>query len=179
MMSRLEKVVTHTSTAIVAASGVVYGYMKYLMSTDDPFSVVNHPLQPWMLDLHVLSAPALLFALGLIAQQHILAQLARGPGRPGRATGLVAISCLLPMVATGYLIQVFTHDTARLVCVVVHIGTGVIYTVMFVAHTVIGRRLTARRRAAAPAGEADDSGAPGLLQRSRAAVRRRRAGGVA
>ncbi|MGH9870449.1 MAG: hypothetical protein ACREAA_20125 [Candidatus Polarisedimenticolia bacterium] len=178
MMSRLEKVTTHTSTAIVALSGIVYGCMKYLMATDDPFAVVNHPLQPWMLDLHVLSAPVMLFALGLIAQQHILAQLARGAGRPGRTTGLIAISCLLPMVATGYLIQVFTHETARLICVVVHIGTGVIYTMMFLAHTVISRRLTARRSAAGPVLEADDSGAPRLLQRSRAAGRRR-AGGAA
>ena len=174
-MRPLERWLTNASTAIVAGSGIVYGVMKYLMRSDDPYAVVNHPMQPWMLDLHVVAAPFLVFALGVMMQQHIVTQLARGPGRPGRATGLVAVFCMAPMVATGYLIQVFTNDTARLASVVVHIVTGALYTLMFLAHVVRSRRQAALRRARGLPPEVDDSGATTVLQR---AVRLRRTEGA-
>lgn len=165
MISRLDRVLTHSSTVVVAVSGFAYGWMKYFMVTDDPYAVVNHPWQPWMLDLHVLSAPVLVYALGFIAQGHIMAQLARGRRRPGRATGLLAVSCVLPMIATGYLIQVFTHETARLVCVWGHVITGVVYTGGFLAHFGVSRLTAARRRAMSVPLETDDSGAGALLRR--------------
>jgi len=167
MISRLERVLTHGSTALVAGSGVVYAWMKYLMTTDDPYAVVNHPMQPWMLDLHVTAAPLLVFALGFIAQSHVLAHLAKGSGRPGRATGLIAVSCVLPMIATGYLIQVFTNETARRASVWVHLATGVVYTGGFLAHVATSRRLAARRRALGAPVETDDSGAATGLDRAR------------
>jgi hypothetical protein len=177
MITRFERVLTHGSTAVVAGSGVVYAWMKYFMTTDDPYAVVNHPLQPWMLDLHVAAAPLLVFALGFIAQTHIMAHLARGPGRPGRATGLIAVSCVLPMIATGYLIQIFTNETAHRASVWVHLTTSAAYTGVFLAHVVSSRRLAARRRTLGAPVEADDSGAAPAMERARlsrgASARRR------
>lgn len=144
-MTRFERFIIFSSTAIVGLSGIVYGVMKYLMISSDPFSVVNHPLQPWMLDLHVLGAPLMIFAVGLIAREHIFGQL-RKSGKRGRASGLVTLCCLTPLIATGYLIQVFTHETARFVCVVVHLITGTVYLAFFITHLVMGRRVAARRR---------------------------------
>jgi len=148
-VTTFEKLFINLSTLLVGISGIVYGWMKYLMTTDDPYAVANHPLQPWVLDLHVLASPALVFAIGLIVQDHIATQLQKGPGRPGRATGLMAVICLLPMIATGYLIQVFVDETARRVCVGVHLVTGMIYLAAFVAHLWVSRRIAARRRAEA------------------------------
>ena len=165
MMGPLERWLTNGSTFLVAGSGIVYGVMKYLMRSDDPYAVVNHPLQPWALDLHVVAAPLLVFALGMMMQHHIVGQLSRGAGRSGRGTGLVAVFCMAPMVATGYLIQVFTNDRARLACVVVHIVTGVVYTLMFLAHVVRSRRQAARRRSQGDSLDVDDSGATTLLRR--------------
>ena len=148
-MSTLERVMVNLSTAIVGLSGVVYGCMKYLLSANDPFSVVNHPLQPWVLDIHVLAAPFMIFAVGLIAREHIFSKFRKGSnGRRGRATGLVVVICLLPMISTGYLIQVFTNEQARLACVILHLVTGVVYFAFFVAHLVIARRIAALKRAA-------------------------------
>jgi len=147
-MNRLERFLIHLSTLIVGVSGILYGVMKYLMTSNDPFSVINHPLQPWMLDLHVVGAPVLVFAIGLIAREHIVCQMRKGRGRPGRASGLFAVGCLLPMISTGYLIQIFTNETARQVSVVVHLTTSGIYLLAFVAHLAVSRRSAARRRAA-------------------------------
>ena len=142
-MTRFERITVNSSTAIVGFSGVVYGVMKYLMTSSDPFSVVNHPLQPWMLDLHVLGGPLMIFAVGLVTREHIFGQLRKRSNGRGRTSGMIALSCLLPMIATGYLIQVFTDETARFTCVVLHLSTGAVYLGVFFAHTVIGRRIAA------------------------------------
>ena len=144
-MNRFEKAWVNLSTLIVGLSGAVYGVMKYLMSSDDPFSVVNHPLQPWMLDTHVIAGPVLILAVGWIARDHILAK-ARRKNSGARKSGWFALVCLLPMITTGYLIQVFTHETARLAAVVVHLTTGTIYLAAFVAHIAVSRRIAARRK---------------------------------
>ena len=70
-MSRWQAWSSHIVTMIVGASGLIYLWIKYFMRTDDPFSVVNHPLQPFLLDAHVLSAPLLVFLFGLMFESHI------------------------------------------------------------------------------------------------------------
>ena len=47
--------------------------MRYLMEPTDLFSVVNHPWQPTLQHLHVLVAPLMVFAVGLIWKKHIAA----------------------------------------------------------------------------------------------------------
>lgn len=153
-MTTFEKAMVHLSTIIVGLSGILYAVMKYLMTADDPYAVINHPLQPWMLDLHVLTAPALVFAIGLIAQDHVLGQLRKGPNRPGRASGVMALISILPMVSTGYLIQVATEETARGVLVGVHLVTSALYLVAYVAHWFVSRSIAARRKQAARAATA-------------------------
>src|SRR5262245_24591615 len=150
-MTTFEKMMVNLSTLIVGLSGIVYAIMKYLMTSQDPYAVVNHPLQPWALDLHVLAGPVLVFAIGLIAHDHILGQFRRGPDRPGRTSGLMALVCILPMVATGYLIQVATSEGLRRVVVGVHLVTSGLYLAAYVAHWSISRSIAARRRQAAKA----------------------------
>src|SRR5262249_34490426 len=72
-MTTLEKALVNLSSILVGLSGVVYAWMKYLMTTDDPYAVVNHPLQPWVLDLHLIAAPILVFSIGLIFMDHVAA----------------------------------------------------------------------------------------------------------
>lgn len=143
-MTSFERFVVNLSTLLVGLSGAVYALMKYLMTTEDPYAVVNHPLQPWMLDLHVLASPIMIFAVGLIARDHVLYQLRKTANGQARRSGALALGCLLPMISTGYLIQIFTDETARLVCVVVHLTTGGIYLAAFAIHIVISRRIAAR-----------------------------------
>ncbi|HZI95307.1 MAG TPA: hypothetical protein VFE84_13765 [Patescibacteria group bacterium] len=167
-MTTLEKTLINLSTLLVGLSGILYGWMKYLMTTDDPYAVANHPLQPWALDLHVLASPVLVLALGMIVQDHVVTQLQKGPGRPGRSTGLMAAVCVLPMIATGYLIQVFVDETARRVCVGVHLVTGMIYLAAFLAHLVMSRRAAARRKT-----EAAQAAAAGMTTAAWRAVQAR------
>ncbi|MFQ5741503.1 MAG: hypothetical protein ACE5JX_21105, partial [Acidobacteriota bacterium] len=74
-MKTWEKWSFHLSAVIVSVTGLVYFYMKYLMRGEDPLSVINHPLQPQMLKLHLLAAPFLLFVTGAIFSSHISRKL--------------------------------------------------------------------------------------------------------
>ncbi len=143
-MSRFERWMVNLSTVITGLSGIVYAIMKYLMLSDDPFSVINHPWQPAMLSLHVLAGPVMIFGLGLIAQDHIWAQMRRQTISQGRGTGIMALACVLPMVATGYLIQVASGEPWRKASVVIHLITGGLYLVAFAAHLHVAWRMTGR-----------------------------------
>ncbi len=107
-MTRLEAWFLHVATLLVGGGGLVYAWMRYLARPDDPFAVVNHPWQPAVQHLHVLAAPLLVFAIGLIWKAHAW------PGRPAarRRAPERAVSRLVataaPMIASGYLLQTAT-----------------------------------------------------------------------
>jgi hypothetical protein len=138
-VSRFERLLLHLSTAATAASGGVYFWMKFMMTSDDPFSVLHHPWQPAMLALHVVAAPFLVFALGLMTRDHILGKIRDRRREGGRGSGLWSALTAGPMVASGYLIQVFTDPGPRRVLLVVHLGSGILFTLLFLGHVVAAR----------------------------------------
>ena len=71
-MNRFERILLIGSSLLTAFSGAVYGVMKYLVTSSDPYAVVNHPWQPFFLKFHILASPFLVFALGLIFRGHVL-----------------------------------------------------------------------------------------------------------
>lgn len=162
-MSRFQRWLVVGSSVATAVTGVLYAWMKYLMEPADPWAVINHPLEPWILKAHVLAAPVMVFAFGVIAVNHVWKHFrCRVP--VGRRSGLTAAALFFPAVLTGYLIQVVTHTGWLDALVVAHLATGGVYTAGLLAH----RRLVGRNRrrgphrpddvrrgkaAAAPAGE--------------------------
>jgi len=121
------------SFALVAITGVGLLWTKYFMHTDDPWAVINHPLQPWLLKAHIVAAPALVFALGLIASKHIWQHFkARLP--VGRRTGMVTVLMAGLMILSGYFIQIVTEVVSLKVLAISHIGLGFVFLVAFVAH---------------------------------------------
>lgn len=125
---------------VVAVTGFAYFAMKYLMATDDPFAVVNHPWQPAMLDVHVLASPALILVFGIILNSHIMRKL-RAPRPANRRSGMASLVTFATMVATGYLLQVVTHETGLRVLLIAHVASGVVFSAAYIAHLVISVRL--------------------------------------
>ena len=137
-MSTFEKWLLWSSTAAVAVTGIVFGWMKYFLATDDPYAVVHHPLQPLVLKLHVLSAPVLVFALGVVYTRHVVRQWRLGRAR-GRPSGIGIVTTLLPMVLSGYLIQVVTAAPLLAAAQWTHIATGVLFAVGLGVHQAVVR----------------------------------------
>ncbi len=132
---------------VVALTGGVYFWMKYFTESSDPFAVANHPWQPAMLNLHVLASPALLLVFGIILNSHVMKKL--GGGSPAnRRTGLLDLAAFGTMACSGYLLQVITNEALLRGMIVVHVGSGVIFSATYLAHLAISARLDrARRRA--------------------------------
>jgi hypothetical protein len=145
-MPTAERALHHGATALAGLSGVAFGWMRYLLpEPDDPFTLVRHPLQPLALDLHVLAGPLFILAVGVVLRTHILARLRDPRRRRGRRSGVVAALLLLPMVASGYLLQTATSETWRTVLLVVHLGCGLIFLATYLVH-LAAAILAARRR---------------------------------
>lgn len=149
-MSAFERWLIHIATGFTAATGFVYFGMKYLMRREDPFSAVNHPWQPHVLALHVLAAPLLVFALGLITREHIVGRFLDDRPQRGRGSGAATILAAFPMIVSGYLIQIVTGPPVRRVLVGIHVASGALFALWFVAHLMFAgtkRRSWLGRRA--------------------------------
>jgi hypothetical protein len=124
--------VLNISVALMTLSGVVFAAMKYWMTSDDPFAVVNHPWQPHVLAAHVLLGPLAVFAFGWIFAGHVLPALAI-KARKG-ATGVALIVLIVLLVASGYLIQVSTGDATRQAFAVAHWISSGLFVAAYVVH---------------------------------------------
>jgi len=132
-VSRFERWAVWSTSIATTLTGVVYLVMKYLLASDDPFAVVNHPWQPAVLKAHILVAPLLTFSIGLVALKHVWRHVQSGM-REGRRSGMVALVTLGPMIGTGYLIQAITQESLLRAMALSHIGLGLLYALGLVAH---------------------------------------------
>lgn len=149
-MSRLEVVFVHLATLLVGGTGLVYAVMRYLLEPeDDPLGIVNHPLEPTVQHLHVLLAPLLVFAVGIIWRRHVWASWRSGfPER--RLSGLGLILTMAPMVVSGYLVQVAVSEGWRTVWVAVHATASALWIIGYGVHVIVRQSAPV---AARPAGE--------------------------
>lgn len=145
-MTRLERGLLQASSTAVAATGLVYAAMKYLMTTDDPYAVVNHPLQPFVLKLHILAGPVLVFAVGMTVAGHVRHHWGSA-SRRGRRTGYPLTFLVAPLVLSGYLLQAFTDERWLEILGYAHLALGLLFSGWFVGHRVAAglRRRRARK----------------------------------
>ena len=98
-MSRGEAWLVHVANLLVGGSGLVYAYFRYVARPDDPFALL-HPLAGLWQHLHILVAPTLVFAVGMIARPHVWTGLRLGMPRR-RRSGLLLIGVAAPMLVAG------------------------------------------------------------------------------
>jgi hypothetical protein len=146
-VSRFEAWFLHLSSLLVGGTGLVYAWMVYLVKPADPYSVVNHPWQPAVQHLHILVAPLLVFAAGMVWRRHAWSHWQRGV-EPRRRSGASLIFTLVPMVVSGYLIQTAVEGDWRRIWVVVHLVASGLWLLGYLAHQVpaLYFRLTSDQR---------------------------------
>jgi hypothetical protein len=142
-MTGFERWAVWSTSVATLVTGTVYLWMKYLMVSEDPLAVVNHPWQPYVLKLHILVAPLLVFSLGVVALRHVWRHL-KGKTRAGRRSGLITVMVLGPMIMTGYLIQAITHQGWLTAMAIAHIVTGLLFGLGLLAHQFAAGGKTAR-----------------------------------
>lgn len=137
-MSHGEKWAFAALTTVVAFTGLAYFYMKYLLHTDDPFAVVNHPWQPTMLAAHVLAAPVFVLVFGMLFRSHVLEKL-RSRRKPARRSGWIVLASFAAMAASGYLLQVAVDEAWLAGLSWLHVGTSAVFVVGYAGHLIAGR----------------------------------------
>jgi len=150
-VSRFELWLIHLSTILVGGTGLVYAWMLWGLAPSDPYAVVNHPLQPAVQHLHVWLAPLLVFAAGMIWRAHVWEHWRRGV-RPRRRSGIGLVLTLVPMVASGYLIQTAVSEGWRAAWVAIHLTTSALWLLGYLVHQLASR--TARVKRAVDSGAA-------------------------
>lgn len=138
-MTRFEKTLVWGSSAAVSVTGTVYAIMKHLLQPADPFAIVNHPLQPLVLKLHILSAPVMVFAVGVILMRHIWPHFRNAFSR-GRRSGITTAAFTIPMVVTGYALEAISSTPWLRIVGWAHLALGLIYAAACLAHFVATRR---------------------------------------
>lgn len=129
----LERWSLHLGAFLTGLSGLVYGWLRYFGQVRGEFGIEPHPLQGLIQHLHVLAAPVLLFALGMAVRGHLSTKLKTG-AREGRRTGLASGLLALPMVGAGYLVQVTTSASCRLVFVWAHGAASLLFLACYLGH---------------------------------------------
>jgi hypothetical protein len=139
-MKRWEAWTNHLGWSLTALSGLVYGALKYFVTNPDPDSRLSHPWQPAVLAVHVLAAPVAVFGLGLLFRRHALTQFSSGE-RDRRRTGTVMTLLAIPLVLSGYVVQVMTGDAARRWTGWAHAALGLVYAIGYAIHPLVSRSL--------------------------------------
>lgn len=140
----------NTFYVVVTATGIVYFCMKYLLVTDDPFALVNHPWQPAMLATHLMAAPLFVAFFGMLFRSHSFGKI-RSAQRANRRTGWTSVLSFAAMTVSGYFIQVTSSPALITAWIWIHVGTSALFVVSYGIHLVNGWRIGKRpaRRAAA------------------------------
>ena len=131
-MKRWEAGVLYTANLLVGGTGIVYAVMRYLLEPTDEWAVVNHPWQPHVQHLHILVAPLLVFACGLIWHGHVAGKMR--DGNRGRRSGPGLLLALAPMVVSGYLIQTTVAESWRQAWIALHLISSGAWILVFVGH---------------------------------------------
>lgn len=139
-MNGFQRWLVWSTSLLTGLTGLVYWWMKNHMVPVEPWAVINHPLEPWVLKVHILVAPLMIFAVGLITAEHIWRHY-RQRVPSGRRSGLTAMLVFVPMVLSGYLIQAVTHAGWLEALAWTHLVTGSIYFAGMVLHARVVRML--------------------------------------
>lgn len=123
----------HVANVLVGGTGLVYAWMRYCATPNDEFAVVNHPLQPAVQHAHVVFAPLLVFAGGLIWQRHVWQRVRNGM-QQRRRSGLALALTLVPMTISGYLLQTADGAAWRTAWLAVHLASSALWIAGYVVH---------------------------------------------
>ena len=121
------------ASVIITLTGLVYFWMKYVLTSNDAFSVVNHPWQSWVLKLHVLAAPVFVFVFGSLFFTHVLPMI-KSPQKRARRSGMISLVSTLILIASGYVIQSFSEVNWKDYVAWIHIGFGGLFTLVVGVH---------------------------------------------
>ncbi len=134
-MTKFDAWLLHISNGLVMVTGLVYAWMAYIVESDDPYAVANHPWQSDVQHLHILAAPFLVLVLGHLWHHHAWRHYKHGK-KEGRRSGIAMILMAIPMIVSGYLIQTAIEPDWRTTWVIMHCATSALWIIGYLTHLI-------------------------------------------
>jgi hypothetical protein len=145
-LNRFDTRLQHISNVLAITSGLLFAIAKYFPSVFpgsapvDEYSRAGSPWEPILHNAHILVVPLLLFACGVIWKSHIVPKWRSVLGSHHTVrkkwSGLSLLFVAIPMIATGYLIQVSVNEQLRYAFVVIHLATSAVWSLAYLKHAL-------------------------------------------
>lgn len=116
---------------LTAVTGINLIFFRDFIPTGDSDTTL---LQPYI-KIHILAAAAMLFSLGVVFTRHALPYIKTGKS-PGKKTGITLLSLSLPVVLSGYLLQIVYTPAWQAGSWWVHSITGIVFILLFFIHQI-------------------------------------------
>ena len=137
-MTRGQARFLHIASTLVGATGVALFVLKDLVVVEGSFGPESHFLEDDAQAAHILTAPALVFASALVWQDHVWAKF-KGGLRPRRRTGILLGSLLVPMILSGYLLQISYEEPWREIWRLAHQVSSFLWLLGYGSHQLSSR----------------------------------------
>ena len=134
-----EKISFKVSVLFVSCTGIVLLYMKYFIPPMDEYAVINHPWQPVFLKLHIIFAPLLVLQLGYLLAIHAIPFLQKKI-KAALKTGFFIIVFILPMIISGYGVQVVNDNFWLSTMSILHISFSFLFLAFYFLHYLISKK---------------------------------------
>ena len=144
-MTTFQRQFLYISTIAATISGVLYIGIRTFVEPAEPWAMVNHPLEPWALKAHILTAPLMLFSVGLITAKHIIRSL-KSNLPTGRQSGMIITVLFGPLALTGYVLQTVISPLVTSILSWVHLVLGLICAVALAMHWRVFQDRQLKRR---------------------------------
>ena len=146
-MTRGQARALHIASVLVGATGIALFVLKDIIVVEGEFGSESHFLEDDVQAAHILTAPALIFAAALVWQDHIWARFRSGFS-VRRRTGILLGSLLVPMILSGYLLQVSYEEPWREIWHITHQLTSLVWLLGYGVHQLSRRSDGAGERSA-------------------------------
>ncbi len=137
-MSRKVYKAVHLCAYLTLIHGTIYGAVKYLMQVETEYGIRPHPQQDVWLSMHVLLSPLLVFAFGMLWQNHIVKMYINAIIK--RKSGISLVVIMFLMIITGYLTQIIYQADWQNLTGISHAVIGLIFGLIYLIHHFLGRR---------------------------------------
>ncbi|MAZ49455.1 MAG: hypothetical protein CME65_12920 [Halobacteriovoraceae bacterium] len=137
-MLRLNYRFTHIAAYLTILHGVIYGIYKYFFQLETEYGIRPHPSQEIWQSVHILLSPLLIFAFGLLWQNHIVRMYENAIIK--RKTGITLVIFMLLMIFSGYLVQVVYAVDLQKYSAYLHIAVSAVFVLAYLIHHLQGRR---------------------------------------
>jgi thiamine biosynthesis lipoprotein len=149
LAKRIAKWIWYFTVSVVGITGVGLIWTRYFLASDDPFSIINHPMEPYLRNIHIFVAPLLLIAFGYYLRDHFFPRIYNGK-YSGKKSGLSIVLLISVQVVSGYWMQTTIDMDFRNILMIIHISAGLGFLFIMSIHFYTARSVRMKKRTDLP-----------------------------